>query len=228
MATKATWLGHACVLIRTERHSILIDPFLSGQPQPPPISAQQVSADFILLTHGHVDHVGDTVSIARRTGATVISNYEIISWLQNQGLSKVHPMHIGGSYRFAFGRLKLTPAMHGSGLPDGSYGGNPCGFLLFLDGCTIYHAGDTGLFGDMALLGEAKIDLAFLPIGDNFTMGPEDALRAVKLLQPRRVVPIHYNTWDLIRQDAQAWAEMVRKETSAEPIVLAVGSSVEL
>jgi L-ascorbate metabolism protein UlaG (beta-lactamase superfamily) len=228
MATELLWLGHACVAIRTGQHHLLIDPFLSGQPNPPPISPDTIAADFILLTHGHADHVGDTLSIARRTGATVISNYEIISWLQNQGLTKVHPMHIGGSYRFPFGRLKLTQAIHGSGLPDGSYGGNPSGLLLFLDGCTIYHAGDTGLFGDMALIGEAGIDVAFLPIGDNFTMGPDDALRAVKLLKPRRVVPIHYNTWDLIRQDAHAWANRVRQETATEAIVLAPGGSLKL
>lgn len=227
MATQVTWLGHACVQIRTDRHSILIDPFLSGQPNAP-IKPDAVAADFILLTHGHGDHVGDTVSIARRTGATVISNYEIITWLQNQGLSKVHPMHIGGSYTFAFGRLKLTPAVHGSGLPDGSYGGNPAGLLLYLTAGRIYHAGDTGLFGDMALIGEEGLELALLPIGDNFTMGPDDALRAVRLLRPRRVVPIHYNTWDLIRQDAHAWAERVRRETGVETVVLPVGGSLTL
>jgi len=227
MATQVTWLGHACVQIRTDRHSILIDPFLSGQPHPP-VSPDAVAADFILLTHGHADHVGDTLSIARRTGATVISNYEIITWLQNQGWNQVHPMHIGGSRAFPFGRLKLTPAFHGSGLPDGSYGGNPAGLLLYLEAGKVYHAGDTGLFGDLALIGEEGIDLALLPIGDNFTMGPEDAIRAVKLLRPRRVVPIHYNTWDIIRQDAHAWAERVRKETGVEATVLQVGGSLSL
>ena len=143
---------------------------------------------------------------------------------EKQGLKKVHGQQHGGGHGFPFGRVKLTLAFHGSALPDGSYGGNPAGFLLTLnDGKKIYDAADTGLFGDMKLIGEEGIDLAILPIGDNYTMGPDDAIRAVKFIGPKKVLPIHYNTWPLIAQDAQAWAVRVRAETKAEPVVLKPG-----
>ncbi len=228
MSTTVRWLGHSCLAIESDGQRILIDPFLTDNPAAA-ARADEVEADFVLVSHGHGDHVGDTVAIARRTGATVVANYEIAEWLQKQGLEKVHPMQIGGGHKFPFGRLKLTQATHGSVLPDGSNGGNPAGFLLFLnDRTTIYDAADTGLFGDMKLIGEEGIDLAILPIGDNFTMGPEDSIRAVKLLTPRRVLPIHYNTWDLIAQDPAAWAEQVKKQTPAIPVVLKPGESFEL
>jgi len=176
------------------------------------------------VSHGHGDHIGDTVGIASRTGAIVVANYEIAGWLEKQGLKKTHGQQHGGGFHHGFGRVKLTLAFHGSALPDGSNGGNPCGFLItFNDGKKVYDAADTGLFGDMRLIGEEGIDLAVLPIGDNYTMGPDDALRAVKLIQPTKVVPIHYNTWDLIAQDPAAWAARVRRETSAEPVVLKPG-----
>jgi L-ascorbate metabolism protein UlaG (beta-lactamase superfamily) len=223
MATKLRWLGHSCLLLESDGQRLLIDPFLTDNPAAA-ATADEVPADFILVSHGHGDHVGDTVAIARRTGATVVANYEISLWLQKQGVKKVHGQQHGGGHAFPFGRVKLTLAFHGSALPDGSNGGNPCGFLIaFNDGTRVYDAADTGLFGDMRLIGEEGIDLAVLPIGDNYTMGPDDALRAVKLLQPRKVVPIHYNTWDLIAQDAAAWAERVRRETQAEPVVLKPG-----
>jgi L-ascorbate metabolism protein UlaG (beta-lactamase superfamily) len=223
MATRIRFLGHACLHIETDGINLLIDPFLTGNPTAA-IKADQAVADFILVSHGHGDHVGDTISIAQRTGAMVIGNYEISEWFQKQGLKKVHGQQHGGGHQFAFGHCKLTPAFHGSALPDGSNGGNPCGFLLTLkDGLKIYDAADTGLFGDMKLIGEEGLDLAILPIGDNFTMGPDDALRAVKMLEPRKVVPIHYNTFPLIAQDAQAWADRVRKETKAQPVVLKPG-----
>jgi L-ascorbate metabolism protein UlaG (beta-lactamase superfamily) len=207
---------------------ILIDPFLTGNPAAA-ITAEKVAADFILISHGHGDHVGDSIDIAKRTGATVVSNYEISLWLEKQGVKKAHGMQHGGGHPFPFGRVKLTLAFHGSMLPDGSNGGNPCGFLLYLkDGKRIYAAQDTGLFGDMRLIGEEGIDLAILPIGDNYTMGPDDALRAVKLIEPKRVLPIHYNTWDLIAQDASAWAERVKKETKTVPIILKPGESLEI
>jgi L-ascorbate metabolism protein UlaG (beta-lactamase superfamily) len=227
MSTKLTWYGHAALGLESGGYRILVDPFFSGNPAAS-VSPEQVQADFILVSHGHGDHVGDTVAIAQRSGATVISNFEIATWLGNQGV-KTHPQHIGGGYRHPFGYLKLTQAIHGSGLPDGSYGGNPAGFLLTtLEGKKIYMACDTGLFGDMRLIGEEGIDLAVLPIGDNFTMGPDDALRAVKLLQPKHVIPIHYNTWDLIAQDPHAWAERVKAESSAEVHVLTPGQSFTL
>jgi L-ascorbate metabolism protein UlaG (beta-lactamase superfamily) len=224
MATRLCWLGHSCLLLEHTtssgaRHNILIDPFLDDNPKAP-LTAKQVPADFILVSHGHDDHIGEAIPIAQRTGATVISNYEISLWLQAKGLAKVHGMQHGGGSSFPFGRVKLTLAFHGSMMPDGSYGGNPCGFLLsFSDGVKVYNAADTGLFGDMRLIGEEGIDLALLPIGDLYTMGPDDALRAVKMIQPKKVVPIHYSTWPPIDQDAAAWAERVRAETHTTALV---------
>ncbi len=226
MATRIRWLGHAALLVETDGLNLLIDPFLTGNPAAA-INPGDVPADFILVSHGHGDHVGDTIAIAQRTGATVICNYEISEWLHKQGVAKAHGMQHGGGHSFPFGRCKLTLAFHGSALPDGANGGNPAGFYLTLkDGTRLYDAADTGLFGDMRLIGEEGIDVALLPIGDNYTMGPDDALRAVKLLQPRKVVPIHYNTFPLIQQDAAAWAARVRKETSAEPVVVKPGEWV--
>ena len=227
MTIKITWYSHACFLIETDQSKLLTDPFLSDNPLSP-AKADAIEAEYILVSHGHGDHLGDTVSIAKRTGATVISNYEIQAWLSNQGVENTHPQHIGGGFDYPWGRVKLTIAHHGSGLPDGSYGGNPCGFLFYIEGKKISLACDTGLFYDMKLIGEEGIDLAILPIGDNFTMGPDDALRAVKLIEPARVVPIHYDTFDVIRQDPHAWAKRVQKETAAKATVMNPGDSLEL
>jgi L-ascorbate metabolism protein UlaG (beta-lactamase superfamily) len=228
MTSKLTWYGHATLGLETDGHKLLIDPFFSGNPAAS-ASADEMEADFILVSHGHSDHVGDAISIAERTGATVISNFEIASWFGAQGVEKTHPQHLGGGFQHPFGYLKLTLALHGSALPDGSYGGNPAGFLLTTnDGKKIYMAQDTGLFGDMSLIGDEGIHLAVLPIGDNFTMGPVDALKAVKLLRPKVVIPIHYNTWDLIAQNPISWADEVQGETQTKVVVLEAGESYEL
>jgi L-ascorbate metabolism protein UlaG (beta-lactamase superfamily) len=227
MPTTVTWLGHGAFQIESAGRSILIDPFLTNNPAAS-TAADSIRADAIIVSHGHGDHVGDTVAIAQRTGAVVIANYEITEWLGRQGLKNTHPMNTGGAHAFDFGTVKLTIAHHSSGLPDGSYGGNPCGVLLRLPGARIYHACDTALFSEMHHLADEDLDLAIVPIGDNFTMGPDDALAAVKLLRPKQVVPDHYNTWPLIAQDGEKWAERVRGETTASPVVLRPGGAIEL
>jgi len=217
------WHGHSCFEAQGQKVVIVFDPFGGiGLPEP------KAKADIVLCSHGHGDHFGDIMSIAERTDALVISNFEIATYLENKGL-KTHAQHLGGGFQHPFGYLKLTLALHGSALPDGSYGGNPAGFLLTTEaGEKIYLACDTGLFGDMKLIGETGVELAVLPIGDLFTMGPGDSIEAIKMIQPRRVAPAHYNTWPPIEQDAAAWAEQVRTETSAEPIVLEPGGKIVL
>lgn len=227
MTITLTWYGHAAMRLDAGGAKLLVDPFFTGNPAAT-ITAEQAEADYILISHGHGDHVGDAVAIARRTGATVIANFEVCNWFNAQGVEKTHAQHLGGGFQHPFGYLKLTLALHGSGLPDGSYGGNPCGFLLTAEGQKVYLACDTGLFGDMRLIGEEGLDLAVLPIGDNFTMGPDDALRAARMLQAKHLIPVHYNTWGLIAQDGAAWARRVEAETGARVRVLKPGESFTL
>lgn len=225
MGFKFVWYGHATLGFESGGKMVVVDPFFSGNPAAG-VSADQVNPDFILVSHGHGDHVGDAVAISKRTGATVIANAEIAGWLDKKG-AKTHGQHIGGGYRYPFGYLKLTPALHGSGLPDGSYGGLAGGFLLTTpEGFKAYFAQDTGLFGDMRLIGDEGLDLAVLPIGDNYTMGPDDALRALDLLRPKHVIPIHFNTFPVIAQDPQAWAQRVSGLGRVQVHVLQPGESI--
>jgi len=227
MSSRITWLGHGAFAIDTAGRTVLIDPFLTGNPAAS-TTAAAVQAHAIIVSHGHGDHVGDTVAIAKRTGAIVIAVHEIAAWAEQQGVVRTHGMNAGGAHEFDFGTVKLTPALHSSSLPDGSYAGIACGVLLTLTDGVLYHACDTALFSDMQLIGRAGIDLAIVPIGDNYTMGPEDALEAVQLLNPKRVIPGHYSTWPLIAQDAAAWGRRVAAETSATPVILQPGETCSL
>jgi L-ascorbate metabolism protein UlaG (beta-lactamase superfamily) len=227
MATELTWLGHGGWAIDTGEHRLLLDPFLDECPTAC-CKADEVEADTILVSHGHFDHVADVAKIAKRTGATVIANHEISQWFGKQGIENTIGMNLGGGLQQPFGHVKMTLAHHSSQLPDGSDGGNPGGFLLTLADGKVYFACDTALFEDMRRIGSVGLDLAVLPIGDLFTMGIEDSIEAVKLLAPRRVAPAHYNTWPPIAQDAAAWAEAVRADTEAEPVVLEPGGKISL
>jgi L-ascorbate metabolism protein UlaG (beta-lactamase superfamily) len=225
---KVTFIGHSCFLLESGEHKILIDPFIKGNPTAK-ATEEQKRPDFILISHGHGDHLGDAIEIAKKSGAMIISNNEISIYCSSQGVQKVHPLHIGGGHDFPFGSVKLTIAHHGSTLGDKlQYGGNPAGFIIRTGGKVIYHSGDTGLFLDMKLIGEMdSIDLALLPIGGNFTMDVRDAIKAVEFLRPQKAIPMHYDTFDLIRSDPKKFTEGI-KPLGTEGIVLGCGESYEL
>jgi L-ascorbate metabolism protein UlaG (beta-lactamase superfamily) len=227
MTTQLTWLGHGSWWIKSAGKNILLDPFLNESPTSP-LKSDAVEADYILLSHAHFDHMADVAEIADRTDAFLIANVEVCEWFhKNHGLGHVEQMNQGGSIDLPFGRVTLTIAHHSSQFPDGSYGGNPCGFVVKFAEGSVYFACDTALFSDMKLIAEG-VDLAVLPIGDRFTMGPADSVRATKLISPKRVVPAHYDTWPPIHQDTKAWAERIRAETEAEPVVIQPGESITL
>lgn len=223
---KISYHGHSVVKVVTDSHTILIDPFISGN-EACDLDAATVETDVILLTHGHNDHVGDTFDIAKRNDALVVAPNELANYLGSKDL-QVHPMHIGGAHEFDFGTVKFTQAFHGSSYTeeDGTviYGGMPGGILLTVEGKTIYHVGDTALFTDLKMYGERHdIEVAFIPIGDNFTMGPEDALVAADWINAKISIPVHYNTFPVIEQDPKAWAEKVK---TGEGRVMEIGEEL--
>lgn len=220
------YLGQSGFSVTTGEHAFLIDPFLTGNPRAVD-RPESFSPSYIVLTHAHGDHYGDTESIAKRSGATVVTSFEVANYLGRKDIQGFGT-NIGGQASFPFGTVTYTPAWHSNSLPDGTYAGMPSGVVLTLEGKRIYHAGDTALFSDMALIGRGGLDLAILPIGDLFTMGPPDALEAVKLLQPKRVIPVHYNTFPAIEQDPEAFKRLVESETGTEVTVLRPGERLEL
>jgi L-ascorbate metabolism protein UlaG (beta-lactamase superfamily) len=227
---RLTWHGHSCFTLETgDGTRIMIDPWLDENPAADIKAADAGKLDYILVSHGHFDHFSDCIPLAKRTGATVVSTFELVSFCQQEGVKNGHGMNIGGAYMFPFGRVKLTPAVHtGSiaGDKEGAFTTDCCGFLISLDGGpTIYHAGDTALITDMQLL-QGRVDVAILPIGDNFTMGPEDAARAVEMIQPETVIPMHYNTFEVINQNPESFREMVGDAARVE--IMEPGGSIEL
>jgi L-ascorbate metabolism protein UlaG (beta-lactamase superfamily) len=225
---RVTYFGHSCFLVETAKARLVLDPFFTGNPVCV-TKAADVACDYVLLSHGHEDHTCDALELAQRNGATIVANYEIAEYFGTKG-AKTHGLNPGGRFDFPFGRVKLTLAHHTSSLGDPAapvYMGVACGLLVSADGRNLYHAGDTALFLDMQLIGRAGIDLALLPIGDNFTMGPDDALDALDLIRPKLCVPIHYNTWPVIAQDAAAFSRRAAERGHAVR-VLPPGGSIEL
>ncbi len=232
MPLQLTWTGHATWFIDTGSGVLLIDPFFDDCPTAS-MKAKDVSCDAILITHGHFDHVADLVTIAQRTKAPVLCNWEIAQWLGKQGVENVRPMNLGGREGIPGGTAKMEIAHHSSSLPDGTYGGVAAGWVLEIDGMRAYYAGDTALFCDMARIGRSaatgrRLDVAILPIGDHFTMGPDDSLEAIRLLEPRVVLPSHYGTWPEIEQDVHAWAKRVNDQQLAAARVLVPGATITI
>lgn len=225
---RLTWLSHATWLIESGPTRIVLDPFLTGNPKAKIGPNDLGKISHILVSHAHHDHVADVAEIAKTCDATLIANFEITQWFQkHHGLKKAVGMNTGGTVDLPCGKVLMTPAFHSSSFADGSYGGCPGGFLLTVSSKKVYFACDTAFFSDMALYAH-QADCAVLPIGDLFTMGIDDSIRAIHLIKPRRVLPTHYGTWPPIDQDAEAWAKRVRDETSAEPSLLAVGQAIDI
>jgi L-ascorbate metabolism protein UlaG (beta-lactamase superfamily) len=214
-----TYYGHSCFSIAINDKYILFDPFITYNEKAAHINPDNIPADYILISHGHADHIADCVSIARRTGAKVVTNFEIHEWLNKQGVSNTHPMNTGGSWDFGDFRVKTVVAQHSSGLPDGSYGGNPLGFLVFTDAGNFYYSGDTALTLDMQLIPHwAKLNFAVLPIGDNFTMNATDALACAEMVQVQQVIGVHYDTFGYI----------IINHTAVQQIFSAAGKKLSL
>jgi L-ascorbate metabolism protein UlaG (beta-lactamase superfamily) len=224
---KITYYGHSCFGVEIKGKHLLFDPFISPNELAAHIDISQIPADYILQSHGHGDHIADTVAIAQRTGATVICIFEIHEWLNKQGVSRTHPMNIGGKWIFDFGKVKCVNAVHSSSLPDGSYGGNPRGFVIESDEGNFYYAGDTALTYDMKLIGEYRsIDFAFLPIGDNFTMSVDNAIIASDFINCPDVIGMHYDTFGFIKIEHDA-AKRKFARSGKKLTLMGIGETIE-
>lgn len=225
---KLTYYGHSCFQVEIKGKKILFDPFITYNELAKGVDVNSIQADYIFLSHGHADHIADTISIAKRTGCTVIAAWEVHEWLNKQGIEKTHPMNTGGKWKFDFGIVKCVVAQHSSGLPDGSYGGNPMGFLFITEEGNFYYSGDTALTLDMQLIPSwTSLNFAVLPLGDNFTMDVQDAIRCADFVQCSRVVGVHYNTFGFIQIDTEA-AKQAFQAAGKELHLPAIGTSIDL
>lgn len=225
---KFTYYGHACFAVNAGGKRLLFDPFVTPNPLAEKIDAKKIEADFILVSHGHGDHVADLIDIAARSGATVMAPFEVGSWFEQKGVKNVQGMNHGGAAKTPFGRVKLTAAVHSSSMPDGSYGGNPCGFLVETSDGNFYYSGDTALTWDMKLIGEqAKLRFAVLPVGDFFTMGIDDAVHAAEMVGVNKIVGVHYDTFPPIKLDREA-ARKTAEARGKELLLPAIGETIEI
>lgn len=225
---KLTYYGHACFSVEVAGKTLLFDPFITPNPLAKNVDVNKVKADFILVSHGHGDHVADVVDIAGRTGATVITSYEVGTWFEKNGANKVVPMNHGGAAKMDFGRVKLTSAIHSSSMPDGSYGGNPCGFIIESSDGNFYYSGDTALTYDMKLIGETtRLNFAVFPIGDFFTMGIDDAVRAADFVGVQKIVGVHYDTFPPIKIDRDG-ASKTAKNAGKELLLPGIGETITI
>ena len=228
LAMKFTYYGHACFAVEAGGKTLLFDPFITPNPLAKKIDIAKIAADFILVSHGHGDHVADVIDIAKRTGATIITSYEVGTWFEGKGMKNVQAMNHGGAAKMDFGRVKLTSAIHSSSMPDGSYGGNPCGFILESRDGNFYYSGDTALTSDMKLIREwTKLNFAVFPIGDFFTMGIEDGLRAAEFVGVSKFIGVHYDTFPPIKLDRDA-ALAAASAAGKELLLPAIGGTIEV
>jgi len=222
---KLIYLGHSCFILSNDQESLIFDPHINGNPGAGDLDPQNINVNYVLVSHAHGDHLGDAVEICQHNNAVLVSTFEVGNLCRSQGVSRIHTGHIGGRVNFPFGYLRFAPALHGAGVA----GGLACGFYVNFHQKGIYFAGDTGLFSDMKLLGELEeIDYALLPIGDNYTMGPSDAAIAVDFLKPKVVIPMHYNTFELIRQDPHLFKAQVEAKGQSRVEVMDPGMELVL
>jgi L-ascorbate metabolism protein UlaG (beta-lactamase superfamily) len=225
---KLTYYGQSCFAVEVEGKNLLFDPFITPNELAKNISLDSIKADYLLVSHGHTDHIADGVSLAKQTGATVIGAFEVINWFAGKGIDKVHPMNIGGQWLFDFGKVRCTNAIHSSAMPDGSYGGNPMGFLIITNDKSFYYSGDTALTLDLQLIPRwAKPDFIILPLGDNFTMGYEDAIIAAEMIGCKNIVGVHFDTFGYIKIDHQK-VKNAFKAAGLNLFLPAIGESIEL